>query len=39
MNKQRALRLAIALVVLVAVIVALHLFDPIGLIRHLHGLD
>jgi len=39
MNKQRALRLAIALVVLLAVIAALHVFDPIGLIRHLHGLD
>ena len=39
MNKQRALRLAIALVVLAAIVVALHAFDPIGLIRHLHGLD
>jgi hypothetical protein len=39
MNKQRALRLGIALVVLVAIVVALHVFDPIGLIRHLHGLD
>jgi hypothetical protein len=39
MNKPRALRLAAAIVVLAAVVVALHLFDPIGLIRHLHGLD
>jgi hypothetical protein len=25
--------------VLAAVVVAFHLFDPVGLVRHLHGLD
>jgi hypothetical protein len=39
MNKPRALRIAAVVVVLAAVVVALHLFDPIGFIRHLHGLD
>jgi len=39
MNKPRALRLVAAIVVLVAVVAALHVFDPIGLIRHLHGMD
>jgi len=39
MNKPRALRLVVAIVVLAAIIVALHVFDPIGLIRHLHGMD
>jgi len=39
MNKPRALRIAAVIVVLAAVVVALHLFDPIGMIRHLHGLD
>jgi hypothetical protein len=39
MNKPRALRLIVALAVLVAVVVALHLFDPMGLIRRLHGME
>ena len=39
MNKPRALRLVAVIAVLAAVVVALHLFDPIGFIRHLHGLD
>ena len=39
MNKPRALRLAAVIVVLAAVVVALHLFDPMGLIRRLHGMD
>jgi len=39
MNKPRALRLVLAIVVLAAVIVALHVFDPVGLIRRLHGMD
>ena len=39
MNKPRALRLLAVVVVLAAVIVALHLFDPMGLIRRLHGMD
>ena len=39
MNKPRALRLLVALAVLAAVIVALHLSDPMGLIRRLHGMD
>ncbi len=39
MNKPRALRLVAVIVVLAAVIVALHVFDPIGLIRRLHGMD
>ena len=39
MNKPRALRLAAVIVVLAAAVVALHLFDPVGFIRHLHGLD
>ncbi len=39
MTKSRALRLVAVIVVLAAVIVALHVFDPIGLIRRLHGLD
>jgi hypothetical protein len=38
-NKTRALRLLVAIAVLAAVIVALHLFDPMGLIRRLHGMD
>ena len=39
MNKWRALRLVLAIAVLAAIVVALHVFDPIGLIRRLHGLD
>ena len=39
MNKPRALRLLATIAVLAAVIVALHLFDPMGLIRRLHGMD
>jgi len=39
MNKSRALRLVLAIAVLAAIVVALHVFDPIGLIRRLHGLD
>lgn len=39
MNKTRALRLLVAIAVLAAIIVALHLFDPMGLIRRLHGMD
>ena len=39
MNKSRALRLVLAILVLAAIVVALHVFDPIGLIRRLHGLD
>ena len=39
MNKPRALRLIVAIAVLAAVVAALHLFDPMGLIRHLHGMD
>jgi len=39
MNKPRALRLVAAIVVLAAVVAALHVFDPIALIRRLHGMD
>jgi hypothetical protein len=39
MNKSRALRLVLAILVLAAIVVALHVFDPIGLVRRLHGLD
>jgi hypothetical protein len=38
-NKPRALRLLLAVAVLAAIVVALHVFDPIGLIRRLHGMD
>lgn len=39
MNKTRVLCRAALLVMIAAVLAALHAFDPIGLIRHLHGLD
>ena len=39
MNKTRVLCLVAVLVVIAAVLAALHVFDPIGLIRRLHGLD
>ena len=39
MNKTRVLCLAGVLVVIAAVLVALHVCDLIGLIRYLHGLD
>ena len=39
MNKPRTRRLVIAIVVLAAIVVALHLFDPMGLIRRIHGMD
>ena len=39
MNKSRALRLVLAIAVLAAIVVALHVFDPIDLIRRLHGTD